>query len=93
MAESKEEQTMTAKGLIKALEQIVAKHGNIPVAVDWETFDASNGVYTIERLGSVQAEWVRLVDGDGFGLFTQKGTERGNMRAVLRYDDKPPVGR
>lgn len=76
---------MTAKQLIKALEKIVAEHGNVKVGASWEDLrDSSNGTYTVANISGVEVEVVNQVDGDGFTITNKDGTERTKKTAVLR---------
>lgn len=74
---------MTAKQMIKALQAIVAEHGNVKVAVDWKQFDCSNGVYDIVDTKAVTYQVIPLVDGDGFHIENKDGTERMQRTAVI----------
>lgn len=76
---------VTAKQLIKKLEAIVKKHGNIRVCAEWQALkDESNGVYEIANVSEVKFEFVHQVDGDGFGIENKDGTERFSRCAVIR---------
>lgn len=76
---------MTVKQLIKALEKVVAEHGNVPVCVDWPEFQAwANGVGEIIDVHEVVYDEIPLVDGDGFRELTKSGVERTKRCVVLK---------
>lgn len=77
-------ESMTAKQLIKALEKVVAQHGNVHVVVDLDTFTrVAADVYTMPNVQDVEVQSIRQVDGDGFTIENRDGTERTRRCAVL----------
>lgn len=74
---------MTVGRLIKELERLKAKYGNIRVGVNKAELWDGNGTFDICDITVTCVEWVPLVDGDGHQEYTQKGEERGGARVVL----------
>jgi hypothetical protein len=75
---------MTVSKLIKQLEKLRAKHGNVQVCVDRDDIQkALNGVGNIVQLNFATAVYVTKCDGDGFMEENRDGSERGGMCIVL----------
>jgi hypothetical protein len=79
---------MTVTQLIKQLEKLRAKHGNLKVCVDRDDIEhALNGVGTVVSLAFTSVMWVGECDGDGFTVSNKDGTERGRNEIVLAHNN------
>ena len=74
---------MTVTQLIRQLEALKAKHGNLSVTVNKPELFDGNGTWDVCTISSVTAEWVPLADEDGGIAHTKAGHERGSMQFVL----------
>lgn len=74
---------MTIIQLMKHLDRLLLKHGNRRVSVVKSELDDGNGTYDVCDISTVLAEFVPLVDGDGFQEYTKAGVERGAIRILL----------
>ena len=73
---------MTVGKLEKILAQI--KNKRTKILVDKESLWDGNGTFTLCTVDEAKEDWVRLCDGDGFGLTTAKGEERGSFHLILK---------
>lgn len=73
---------MTVGKLEKILSKI--KNKRMQIVVDKESLWDGNGTFTICSIKDVNEDWVRLCDGDGYGVFTSKGQERGSWQLILK---------
>lgn len=77
---------MTVTQLIKALEKLRAKHGNVKVCANAEgMLKAFNEVYTIVDVKTAEFALIRIADGDGFTEYDSRGHERQQECIVLGY--------
>lgn len=74
---------MTVTQLIRQLEKLKAKHGNLQVGVSKDELDDGNGSWAVCHISTVVAEWVYLSDDDGGVAYTKAGVERGSMQILL----------
>lgn len=69
---------MTAKAMIKKLEKVVAKHGNIRIGVDRGEIGVD-----ISGVKNVVVDDFYVADGDGFIVKNVDGSERSKCIAVI----------
>lgn len=74
---------MTVTQLIRHLEKLKEKHGNLKVSVNKDQLNDGNGCWVICDISTVDADWVPLSDDDGGVAYTKAGAERGSMRIIL----------
>jgi hypothetical protein len=74
---------MTVTQLIRQLEKLKEKHGNLKVVVNKEELDDGNGCWAVCHISTVVAEWVYLSDDDGGVAYTKAGRERGTTQIIL----------
>jgi len=72
---------MTVGKLKKILSKISDR---TEVVVDKDSLWDGNKTFTICSVKSHEHEFVRLCDGDGFGLYNSKGHERGSFKLILK---------
>ncbi len=75
---------MTVTQLIRRLEALKAKHGNIRVGIDSTDLLDGNGAFNIVNVHQAEVDWVALVDGDGSQEFTKSGLARGAYYIVMK---------
>lgn len=79
---------MTITQLIKRLESLRKKHGNVHVGVNRDDIEkALNGVGNIVDLEFATDQYVLKCDGDGFTEHNKDGTERGRTMVVLAHNN------
>ena len=77
---------MTVTQLIRTLERLKAKHGNVKVSVNVAEVENPNmrPECDIFHLRDAVAQWVNLADDDGGIAMTKAGRERGSVLIVLK---------
>lgn len=76
---------MTAKRLIRELEKVVAKSGNVEVLVNADEIHVRRGDAESEFVGvkEIEATYLYVSDGDGFIETNKDGSERGRTCVVI----------
>lgn len=75
---------MTITKLIKRLEALRAKHGNVKVCVDHDSLWTGNGTFNICDVSGIDVSSIRIADGDGFTVINKDGSERERTCAVIK---------
>jgi len=77
---------MTINKLIKELQKLEKQYGSrIQVSADTRVLRSTcNDVFDIVNISRIEPTYVYLCDGDGYQEMTQKCTERGGYRVVLK---------